>query len=49
MCKFWKVNGYATERKEGEAHSARSRRFHADRDIEDFRAAGKEARDYADA
>lgn len=27
MCKYWKVNGYVTERAEGEKHSDHSRRF----------------------
>ena len=35
MCKFWKVNGYATERKEGEKHSDHNRRITAVREIKD--------------
>jgi len=31
MCKYWKVNGFSTERSEGEKHSDHSRR-HAESD-----------------
>ena len=33
MCKFWKVNGFATERKEGERWSDHKRRTHLANDI----------------
>jgi len=33
MCKYWKVNGFRTERKEGEAFSAYRRRLFARRDL----------------
>jgi hypothetical protein len=33
MCKYWKVNGFRTERKEGEAFSAYRRRLFARRAI----------------
>ncbi len=33
LCKFWKVNGYRTERPEGERFSDHVRRRTADRDV----------------
>jgi hypothetical protein len=33
LCKPWKVNGFATERKDGERFSDHRRRYFADRDI----------------
>lgn len=33
MCKYWKVNGFRTERQEGEAFSAYRRRLFARSDI----------------
>jgi hypothetical protein len=33
MCKYWKVNGFRTERKEGEAFSAYRQRLFARREI----------------
>lgn len=33
MCKFWKINGFATERHEGEKFSDHARREHAEEDL----------------
>lgn len=35
LCKPWKVNGFATERSEGEKHSDHVRRDAAKKEIED--------------
>lgn len=37
MCKYWKVNGYSTEKKEGEQFSSHRRRKQAQWDIKEFR------------
>jgi hypothetical protein len=37
MCKYWKVNGFATEKREGEKFAAHRRRTAADREIKEFR------------
>lgn len=34
MCKHWKVNGFRTERREGERHSDHVRRIAAQEEIE---------------
>jgi len=35
MCKFWKINGFRTERPEGERFSDHKRRFFAKTDIKE--------------
>ena len=37
MCKYWKVNGYSTEKKDGEQFGSHRRRENARRDIKEFR------------
>jgi hypothetical protein len=36
LCKYWKVNGFATERKDGERFSDHRRRHFADKAIEEI-------------
>ncbi len=36
LCKYWKVNGFATERKDGERFSDHRRRYFAGKAIEDI-------------
>ena len=44
MCKFWKVNGYATERIEGEKFSDHKRREAIETEIEEERASSSTGR-----
>lgn len=37
MCKYWKVNGFATHRVGGESFSNHARRTKAEKDIKDYK------------
>ena len=37
MCKYWKINGFATERKDGEKFSDHRRRKSADEKIKEWK------------